>query len=398
MVPYAIGWLKGVAGLFLHPLLYVFIGLAFYIGYKRVKRERKEFKVKVHPLIDNLIQSVLPGLLVGIVFSTIVLVAGISIPMGMVVLIGMMYILLGLSLKTRLMNPAYAIGLSALVASLLPAFHTGSKAIDRWIMEVQHTPIETLAFLLAMLLIQEAILILWKGAKRTSPRLFKGKRGQFIGAHEATRLWLVPQFLLLPVGSFPHDGWWPLFSMDAAGYTIILIPFAVGFRQLVTSTMPAEAIKMTGEQVLALGVLVSLITLGGFYFNLPMLSLIAVIGGMLCREFITIAASKYDNKRASFFVKRNAGLLVLGVVPGAPAASMGIEIGEVIMKVNGMPVANEEDFYKALQINAAFCKLEVLDKNGEIRFAQRSLYENEHHKLGLLFVHELEDRKSAVGT
>jgi hypothetical protein len=237
-------------------------------------------------------------------------------------------------------------------------------------------------------------LIIWKGSSRTSPRLLKGKRGQYIGAHEATRFWLVPQFLLIPMGAIPAQGDWPMFGMQAVGYSILLVPFAVGFRQLNAHSLPQEAIKATGKQVLALGALIVVITLVGVFTDLPLLAVIALIGGMLGRELITVINSQKDDHGKPFFTRRNNGLVVLGVVPGTPAAKMGIQVGEVVMKVNGVSLNNESEFYQALQINAAFCKLEILDHQGEIRFAQRSLYENEHHELGLLFVHEVTERKS----
>ncbi len=40
---------------------------------------------------------------------------------------------------------------------------------------------------------------------------------------------------------------------------------------------------------------------------------------------------------------------------------MGLGIGEVIRKVNGVEVHSERQLYEALQINAAHCRLEVLN-------------------------------------
>ena len=42
--------------------------------------------------------------------------------------------------------------------------------------------------------------------------------------------------------------------------------------------------------------------------------------------------------------------------------------------------------YEALQINAAHCRLEVLDHNGEIRLTQHVVHRNDNHKIGLLVV------------
>ncbi|OOE14374.1 PDZ domain-containing protein [Fictibacillus arsenicus] len=389
--------IEGIGLLFLHPLFYGFIFVAFLIGLKRVKRERKEFKVKVHPVIDNLIFSLLPGILIGLIGSVIFIAAGVTLPIGMIALIGLMYAVLALTMKTRFMAPAYAVSLAAIAGLLLPKLNTGMALVDKWIEDIQNTPLDSLAVILGVLLIQEGILILWKGADRTSPRLFKGKRGHYVGAHEATRFWIVPQFLVLPVGSIPVLDWWPLFPMGAVGFSFFLVPFAIGYRQLVTHTLPVEAIKHLGKQVTLLGFLVLAIAAAGHFYNLPLLIAIAIAAGLAGRELITLITSQRDDTRPSLFVQRDNGVIILAVVPGTPAAKMGLKVGEIIVKVNGVTLTHETSLYKALQINAAYCKLEVLDLNGEIRFVQGSLYQNEHHQLGVLLVHDVVKRNVAVG-
>lgn len=49
--------------------------------------------------------------------------------------------------------------------------------------------------------------------------------------------------------------------------------------------------------------------------------------------------------------------MVLGIIPNTPAADLGLQIGEIITKVNGTEVKNVADFYEALQKNRAFSSL-----------------------------------------
>ena len=65
---------------------------------------------------------------------------------------------------------------------------------------------------------------------------------------------------------------------------------------------------------------------------------------------------------------------------------MGLLIGERIVKVNGQKVENEQELYEAVQINAAHCRLEVLDSNGELRLRQHILFRHDHYRLGLILV------------
>lgn len=65
---------------------------------------------------------------------------------------------------------------------------------------------------------------------------------------------------------------------------------------------------------------------------------------------------------------------------------MGLLRGEVIRKVNGIAITNESELYEAIQVNAAHCRLEVLDHNLEVRLRQHVIFRHDHHRLGLLVV------------
>ncbi|MNE56377.1 Cell division topological determinant MinJ [compost metagenome] len=63
---------------------------------------------------------------------------------------------------------------------------------------------------------------------------------------------------------------------------------------------------------------------------------------------------------------------------------MGLAAGETLHKVNGSYVKSKEELYEALVQNSAFCKLEVLNTEGELKFAQRARFAGEHHQLGVI--------------
>ena len=65
---------------------------------------------------------------------------------------------------------------------------------------------------------------------------------------------------------------------------------------------------------------------------------------------------------------------------------MGLVIGECIRRVNGQTVSNERELYEEIQINAAHCRLEVVDHQREVRLRQHVIYRHDHHRLGLLVV------------
>ena len=76
--------------------------------------------------------------------------------------------------------------------------------------------------------------------------------------------------------------------------------------------------------------------------------------------------------------------MVLSVVPNSPAQELGIGIGEIIHKVNGYRIKTKTDLHAAMGINSAFCRLEVLNDQGEVRFLKRGIFAGDHHQLGIL--------------
>ncbi|MGD6842931.1 PDZ domain-containing protein [Bacillus infantis] len=378
---------KGAGKLLLNPVFYYLFFAAALLGVSRVKRERRNFHIRVENAYFELRQLVPAGLAAGLVLSVITLGTGMVIPIELVWLTAAFTILWSLTGRIRLLAPAYTVG-AAFFASIyiidrgfsIPLIEAAGNWTDDMLFPAG-------ASLLALLMIGEAVLILRNGGRATSPKLIKSKRGQTIGVHETKRLWLLPLFLLVPGDAISAMfGWWPLFSIGDSSYSIIFVPFSVGFHQQVQGMLPDSAVKRTGRRLLVFSVVLLLLSAAGYWY--PLASIVITALAVLGREFITYRQKVYDRNQPFFFSRRNEGLVVLGVKPGTPAESMGLKTGELVSKVNGLKVQDENELYNALQRNGAHCKLEVFDVNGQIRFVQKALYEGDHHELGILFVQD----------
>jgi PDZ domain len=385
--------LKGAGKFFLHPVFYYLFFLAAILGVSRVKRERGNFHVRAENAYFELRQLLPLGLLIGLIMSLISIAAGLVIPMETIAFTAALTILWSFTTKIRWMAPAYTLGFAFFVTIFaleqkwpLPSFLTSMS-------DAESTIFPAIAVLLALLLIGEGILIFKSGRKGTSPKLIKSKRGQRVGVHEVKRLWVIPLFLVIPgdVLKSPFE-WWPVFSIAGQTYSILLVPFAIGFFQQIQGNLPMDAIKATGKKVIWLGVIILLLSIAGYWS--PLASIVVVTIAIVGREMITLRQRMADDNRPFFFSKRNHGVMVLGIIPQSPASLMGLKVGEIITKVNGIHVHDKIGFYEALLKNRAHCKLEVLDTNDQIRFAQRALYEGDHHELGILFVQEERKRGS----
>ncbi|OES46118.1 PDZ domain-containing protein [Domibacillus iocasae] len=384
----ALDWLMqlgAAAGkLLLHPIFYFSFILAFIVGMFRVTRERKDFDTRVYDIYQE-IRFILPSsLAVGLVLSLIGLTLGLALPADLLSFIAALFIIFSIG-GFFLLSPAWT--LTAAYAVFFLSERLGYSFISYESLKMSAI-LTILAVLTALLVIAEGVLIRKRGHQGTSPRLEISKRGQKTAVHLARRLWLVPVFLPVPA-SRPLDSfadWWPIIPIGAESYYLVLFPFLIGFSMTIRSTLPELAVQSTGRSVIFAGILALLIAAGSYW--VWQLSAIAVLFAAVARIAITRRHYSYEKHRPYFFTTQPKGIMIVGVLPGALARKMGLVIGEIITKVNGIPVHTEPEFYKALQKNAAYCKLEVIGKNGQLRFVQGSIYENEHHELGLLFAPE----------
>ncbi|MEH7504191.1 PDZ domain-containing protein [Neobacillus drentensis] len=388
--------LKGTGKLFLHPVLYYLVFLTGILGVKRVKRERKNFHVRAHDAYFELRQLFPQGIVIGLVFSIIVVAAGIAVPFATILLIAVFTLLWSLTTNVRWISPAYTIGAAFFSIILIAEYNWPIPLFSKAFQSLGDKVYPSVVVVLGLMLIAEGILITKNGSKGTSPKLAKSKRGQNVGLHEGKRLWMLPLFLLIPGNALqlPFD-WWPVFHLGSKEYSLILVPFAIGFHQQVKSMLPKIAIQLQGRRVIVLGVLVSLLSVAGYWY--PLSSIVVAALAVLGRESIALMAMMKDDNLPFYFSKKNQGLMIIGVIPESPASKMGLQVGEIISKANGVLVRDEKVFYEALQKNRAHCKLEVLDTNGEIRFVQRALYEGDHHELGILFVQDERKYDEKIG-
>ncbi|MGV4322719.1 PDZ domain-containing protein [Bacillus mojavensis] len=385
--------LKSAGLFFLHPLFWFFVIVSLAFGYVRIKRERKTFHTRIADIYDELKFTYTKGLIPGILLSIVLGVLGISIPLGILAIIAVMTAAAALTLRANWMSAAYIVSVSMLIGFGLQVSQT-EPFLDRF---PQGFAVvwPALAVFLGLLVIAEGAVAYRSAHVKTSPGLVVSSRGLPIGQQLANRIWLLPLFILVPGnGIESHLSWWPVFSVPGGSFHFLWIPYFVGFGQRVQGSLPETSIRITAKRVCILGLIVS--ALGAASLLWTPLAGAAVCAAVLGRIFLSVKQRINDNAAPFYFSKRDQGLMVLGIIPNTPAEDLELKIGEIITKVNGVPVKHVSDFYEALQRNRAYVKLEIIGLNGEIRFDQRASYEGEHHELGILFVKDDREGEAAA--
>jgi len=377
--------LKGIGKVFLNPLLYWSFILIVIVGYKRIRQERKQFGVKIFDVFSEWKKTWIISLLAGLFISLLNLGLGIVLSYESILILGIVVILLSISFRLSLLSASYTMGITFLIVLLSPLllqFQTflGVKSFT----EIDLTGI---VILLSIFLFVEAILLNNVKREETFPELSMSDRGIWIGQHRLKKLSLIPFFVLIPSGMItPFAPFWPYFSIGDESYSIILVPFIIGFDYVVRGSLPQDAARRISKSVHILGLVILLLALGSIYIS--WLSLVAVLIAIIGREFINYKHRVEDKNAIPYFNPVAAGLKVLAVIPGTPGDRLGIQVGETILKVNNEEINSVQGLYTALQESGAYFKIDVLNDEGEVRFVQSALYEGDHHELGLTFAGE----------
>ncbi|EFR86739.1 conserved hypothetical protein, partial [Listeria marthii FSL S4-120] len=177
---------------------------------------------------------------------------------------------------------------------------------------------------------------------------------------------------------------WPVFAIGSHSYSLIILPLFIGFQQQVQGQFPEEASRKTAMQVTTLATIIAVAGLVGIV--MPVLTLFAFMFAVIGRFWISYSQYRAEKLLPKKFGPQPDGLVILGARAATPSARLNLKAGEKITEVNGQSVHTREELYEALNLNRAFCKLKVIDNDGEPRFEQTALYENESFELGLLLV------------
>ncbi|SDE30184.1 PDZ domain-containing protein [Bhargavaea beijingensis] len=372
---------------FMNPLLYIILLFSVLLGYTRVKRERKHFRVRMHEGLTEFRALLKESWLIALVLSLLIAGAGLVVPKGWIVLFCGFMLVAVLLFRYQSGAPIYAAGLAALVYWLLG--HYGI-ATDWPVIGWTYTGISgetavTVTAVAGLLTAAEGLLIRKYGARDASPLLLETARGLQGAAYRTKRLWLLPLLFAVPGGPVGEMlPYWPQFTLGGTSYYLVFIPAVIGFEHTAKQHLPGRVYRGYGKAVFATGLGVAAAAFLGLWEPLAGWAVLAL--GFIVRMVIAITNAVRENTGNFAVAPRSDGVVVAAVLSESPADKMGILPGETIRKVNGVTVTDERELYEAIQVNAAHCRVEVLNREGELRLCQHVIFRHDHHRIGLLVV------------
>ncbi|GGG13480.1 membrane protein [Lysinibacillus alkalisoli] len=373
-------WITAIGQFFINPLLYVATLAAIFLGYRRVKQERRQFHTRIRfgwTELGSLLKESFPY---AIVLSILFVVAGLVVSKANLIFIMLISIMACVAQLYRALSPAYVLPIAVGVIILCQQYNvTMPFAIN----VDQPISLTAIIIVMALLLMTEGILLRYYYRHGITPVLHKTKRGMNALDYRLRKVWLLPLFFVIPgqdiAAWLPY---WPQFTLGETTFTLVLFPYIIGVDTASRRQLPQQYFKQLGKHVLWLGI-ITLVSAVLVYYN-EWMGYIVIIAAFIWRLLITVIL-QLQEKSAGYAVAPSAkGIVIAAVLPDSPAEKMGLQIGECIVKVNGQAVHTEDELYEALQINAAYCRLEVLDIDGEIRYTQHAVFMNDHYRIGIL--------------
>lgn len=370
------------------PFYYIAVLFIILQYTRQIRMERQMFAVKLHNWPSLVFKALSAGLLIGIAVSIAGAFVGVSLTGESVIWLWAVAAILMLA-RIRYLCFAYSAGVITLLQWLLgwTPLSEGTNWLGSAAVSLASIDTAGLLVLVALLHLAEAVLVRWQGDRLATPLFLEGKRGKLVGGYMLQGFWPVPLLMLVPAtGSGTSTlalSWTPLFGADwSQGWSFVALPMIIGFTEMTRSLLPREKAKHAAKGLVLYSICLAVAAILAWWE--PMLLPLAALTSLLLHEAILWRSRAVEAAQSPLYVHDSRGLRILGIVPGTPAAAMGLVAGEVLHKVNGVRVRTKEDLHGALVHNSAFCKLEVLNLDGELKFAQRARFAGEHHQLGVI--------------
>ena len=340
--------------------LLLIIGVVLAMVYTQYQRtamfERRFFGLVRNRPGEQVVQSLIDGLIGGAVATAVFVVVGISLSQ-----VGIWY-LWGLAILLMLVHPrfmcfSYGAGILALCHLLF-----GFPAVD----------IPALMALVAVLHLVESVLILLSGARGATPIYVRSSEGTVVGGFTLQKFWPLP-FIALVGAAIPVEllqsaqgvnmpDWWPIIrpSQEAAPgleYAFALFPVvaALGYSDIAVTCLPKVKARRTSGHLLLYSL--GLLGLAVLSQRSVVFAYLAAFYSPLAHEWVIQRARRSELTGVPRFTGRET--MVLDVYPNSPAANAGIEPGDVIVAVNGTRVSTRQELADAMSPWALQAEIEV---------------------------------------
>lgn len=342
---------------------FVFVVWIIYMLIKKYKRINIYNFDNSKTVVNALVESILQGIIIGSIGSLIIAVIG--LPMN---LTEYLILLLPLAFGLSLINIRYlCFSYAASVMGILSMIFRGQVIMGITLPNIAIN-ISGLIALVGILHLMEAILIYFVGADDAIPIVSK-KDGRIVLGHLMQKYWPLPiAMLVLSAGGVASSevvqmpNWWPLLEdipNDLTTYFYGLMPFvgALGYSSITYTEEPKKRCKKTAVKLMVYSILLIIVAILSVDRLLVQIIGVLLMAGM--HEGLILYEQYMENKYEPLYTLPDRGVRIMSVIKGGPADQMGMELGDIITKVNDIDVLNVRQFRAIMKNEYTFLWVEV---------------------------------------
>src|SRR5699024_7787350 len=169
------------------------------IGFRRIRRERKQFGVKVHNVFAEGSGTAFIAIIYSVTLSLFAIVFGFVLSYETVLLLAIVLFMFSIPLSTSFLSASYTVTTTFVILFVLYYFQLDLVEGYELFSDISSTHFVSLAVIAGIYLIVEAIFISMKRHNFQFVELTKSNRGIWIGRYRLSKLAFIPFLVFLPV-------------------------------------------------------------------------------------------------------------------------------------------------------------------------------------------------------
>ena len=371
---------SSLADVFMEPIFLMVI-LVVYFQYRKLERmETSLYGKTVTPIRRKTAYSVVFGIAGGYLGTVLMTALGITISIGDFSYVLPLAIFL-MMVRTRYICFSYAGGIISILSLL-----TGWPDIN----------VSSMMAVVAVLHIIESILIYIDGHSFSTPVITRTEDNNICGGFYLQKFWPIPMIVIVavlgrdvPINTGTLPAWWPAFIPDGQSIQTVTLQLTglvavLGYGDMTLSRMPREKTRIAAGR-LALYSL-ALLGLSLVSADIYAFKFLAAIFAPIAHEGLILYSQKEEKARKRLFEAGDAGIMVLSVKKDGVGYKMGLKPGDRIMKINNMPLLEDEDLHVVLQKRLTMLWIEVKHLNGSVDIKEYSNYQSGITSLECIYV------------
>ncbi len=351
-----------------HPIFWMVMALVFFQYHRIAQMEEKLFGYPINSVFKQTLRALLLGILGGLIASCIFVLLGLSLDRIGIAFIWPVAILL-LLINPRYLCFAYAGGIVSVGVFLAHFLINFFPALEEnyIISSLADVYLPGLLVVVAVLHLMESILIYIGGHWGSSPVYFKGSSGEILGGFSLQCFWPMPLVGMIALArseieelsngamdmtiSMPE--WWPILQsglepigLEEISFLMLPVMAALGYADLAISSSPPEKTRISARYLCLYSLLLLILALVAEFH--PIMLAPACLFAPLGHELVVYLGNKFEFNQEPRYRAPDRGVKILAVYPDSPGEKAGLQVEDIILRVNNVLVENSYHFWQLI--------------------------------------------------